>query len=245
MTQECLCPTTSSETYTPASLERRSLLVGIGAAAGAAMFAGGASAQSTPQNAISPDAALKRIMDGNARYVSNTARNRDYSVGRAARAESQHPVAAILSCADSRQSPEIVFDEGPGDLFVVRVAGNFVTTEGLASLEYAVEVLKTPLIVVLGHSRCGAVDAAVAHVATGYRYPGHLHSLIQPIVPAVRAAAAQRPGEVLGVAIKENVRINVARLLKAGPLIAPKVTSGKVRVVGAEYELKTGKVALI
>ncbi len=245
MTQECLCPTTSSETYTPASLERRSLLVGIGAAAGAAMFAGGASAQSTPQNAISPDAALKRIMDGNARYVGGTSKNRDISAGRAARAQSQHPVAAILGCADSRLPPEIIFDEGPGDLFVVRVAGNFMTTDGLASLEYALAVLKTPLVMVLGHSRCGAVDAAVKVATAGAKLPGHLPQLVGSIVPAVKTAQAKQPKNLLEASIQENVRRNVALISQAAPIVAPLVKNGKVRVVGAEYELSTGKVALI
>src|SRR5690606_28296195 len=101
--------------------------------------------------------ALKRLEEGNLRYVSNTSINRDYSVDRAERAQSQAPFASVVGCADSRVSPEIVFDQGPGDLFVVRVAGNFVNEDGLASLEFGAAVLGSQLIMVLGHSACGAV----------------------------------------------------------------------------------------
>ena len=235
---------------TPASPDRRSLLMGMGAvgaaAAGAAMLAPAQlMAQDKPQNAISPAAALKRIMDGNARYVGGVARNRDYSVGRSARASSQHPVAAILGCADSRLGPEVIFDEGPGDLFVVRVAGNFVTTEGLASLEFSTKVLGAPLIMVLGHSGCGAVNAAIQVVNSGAKLPGHLPQLVDAIKPAVRTAAARKPADLLKASIQENVRRNVAFLSTSNPLIAPLVKSGRVRVVGAEYEIATGKVTLV
>src|SRR4029434_7919667 len=110
-----------------------------------------------PPNAIAPADALKRLMDGNARYVANTHNERDFSSGRAARVQGQYPFAQILSCADSRVAPELAFDQGPGDLFVMRVAGNIVTPALLASFEYGVQFLGAPLIVVLGHSGCGAV----------------------------------------------------------------------------------------
>ena len=116
---------------------------------------------SPPPNAITPAAALKRLMEGNARYAANTPNERDFSSGRAARAQAQYPIGAILGCADSRVAPELTFDQAPGDLFVVRVAGNIVTPDLLASLEYGVQFLGAPLIIVLGHSGCGAVSAAV------------------------------------------------------------------------------------
>src|SRR5947208_3178290 len=112
-------------------------------------------------NAISPDDALKRLQDGNARHAANSPTNKDYSAGRAARASAQYPFASIVSCADSRVAPELAFDQGPGDLFVVRLAGNFVNEDGLASLEYGAVVLNSPLIMVLGHSNCGAVNATI------------------------------------------------------------------------------------
>src|SRR5512138_2942243 len=123
-------------------------------------------------NAISGAAALQRLIDGNARYAANDPNERDFSSGRAARAAAQYPIAAILSCADSRVAPELVFDQGPGDLFVVRVAGNVVNTDLLASLEYGVEFLGIPLIMVLGHSGCGAVDAAIEVLKKDAKLPG-------------------------------------------------------------------------
>jgi carbonic anhydrase len=227
------------------STSRRDILLGMGAVVGTALVPGQLAAQTSPQNAIPPDAALKRIMDGNARYVAGNRRNRDFSAGRAARAKSQHPVAAILSCADSRVAPELLFDEGPGDLFVVRIAGNFATAFGIASLEYAVAVLGVPLIMVLGHSSCGAVDAAVKAVTANAKFPGHLPQLVDAIVPAVGAAKAKKPKNLLEASIQENVRGNVAKLASAEPIFAGKVRDGKVRIVGGEYQLATGKVTLL
>src|SRR5437899_1780623 len=125
-----------------------------------------------PPNAIKPADALQRLMEGNVRYAANTPNERDFSSGRAARAQVQYPIAAILSCADSRVAPELAFDQGPGDLFVVRVAGNIVTPDLLASLEYGVEFLGVPLVMVLGHSGCGAVDAAIKVLKTKAVLPG-------------------------------------------------------------------------
>jgi carbonic anhydrase len=136
-------------------LSRRSILLGGGALATIPLVGRVAGAQPVSA-ADTPDAALKLVTEGNERYVANQPRERDFSAGRASRALGQAPFAAILSCADSRIAPELTFDRGPGDLFVVRVAGNFVTTEGLASLEFGAVVLGTKLIMVLGHSSCGA-----------------------------------------------------------------------------------------
>jgi carbonic anhydrase len=199
----------------------------------------------TPQNAISPDDALKRIMDGNSRYAANTVANKDFSAGRAARVTGQYPVAAILSCADSRVAPELAFDQGPGDLFVVRVAGNFVNDDGLASLEYAVKFLGVPLIMVLGHSNCGAVDATIKVLKDGARLPGHLQEMIRDIKPAVEIAKKSKPENLLSAAILENVRHGVRRLTNAKPIVSKLVQDKKVKVVGANYDLASGKVALL
>ena len=134
-------------------LTRRGLMAGAGAAFAAAALTSPRSWAAEPlaegaPNAISPDAALQRIMEGNARYAANTPNQRDFSAGRAARAGAQFPIAAILSCSDSRVVPDLVFDQSPGDLFVVRLAGNFLDDDGLASLEYAVKFLGAPLLVV-------------------------------------------------------------------------------------------------
>ena len=142
-----------------------------------------------PRNAIAPGDALKRIMEGNARYAANNPTERDFSASRAQLAQSQYPIASILSCADSRVVPDLVFDQSPGDLFVCRVAGNIMTTNLLASLEYGVQFLGSPLILVVGHSNCGAVDAALKVVKTNAQLPGHLPELITAIKPAAIAAS--------------------------------------------------------
>jgi carbonic anhydrase len=139
-----------------AVLSRRSVMAGAGAflAASALPFTAthaGPAAQETPRfNAIPPAEALERLMQGNARYAANEPNERDFSAGRAERAKAQFPIAAVLGCSDSRVVPDLVFDQGPGDVFVVRVAGNIVNTDGLASFEYAVEILGVPLLMVLG-----------------------------------------------------------------------------------------------
>jgi len=198
-----------------------------------------------PQNAISPADALKRIMDGNARYAANTPNERDFSAGRAARAQAQYPIASILSCADSRVAPELAFDQEPGDLFVVRVAGNIVSTDLLASLEYGAQFLGSPLIVVLGHSNCGAIDAAIKVVQTKAVLPGHLPALITGLKPAVIAAEKTKTGNLLDNAIAENVRRQVARLKSSPPVIQKGYAAKKIDIVGGVYDIATGKVTMV
>jgi carbonic anhydrase len=202
-------------------------------------------AQNAPQNAISGEAALKRIMDGNARYMANMPEQKDFSAGRAARAQSQHPIAAILSCADSRVAPEFAFDQGPGDLFVVRVAGNFVNDDGLASLEFGTQFLGAPLIMVLGHTSCGAIAAAIRVVNEGLQLPGHLPEMINAIKPAVEEAKKENPGDLLAAATVANVRLNVERLKKANPILSSRAAENKLLVVGGVYNLATGKIDLV
>ena len=149
-----------------------------------------------PQNVVSPDEALDRLMKGNARYVEGISRRHDFKHEREALAGGQNPYAAILSCADSRIAPEYAFDSGRGDLFVCRVAGNFANDDSVASLEYSVAVLKTPLFVVLGHESCGAVDATIKSLKDNTTLPGHLPSLVAALAPAVKAVADQ-PGDKL------------------------------------------------
>jgi carbonic anhydrase len=229
-----------------ARLTRRGLLTaGLVAAAAAALPSLPAWAQSPPPNAISPDEAIKRLQQGNARYAANTSSNKDFSAGRVARAKAQYPFAAIVSCADSRIAPELAFDRGPGELFVVRVAGNFVNEDGLASLEYGAMVLGVPLIMVLGHSNCGAVGATIKVVKDGTTLPGHLPSLINAIRPAVVAAQAQNPADLLAAATAENVRLNVKSLRSAKPILSDLVARGKLNVVGAVYDIATGKVTQV
>ena len=174
-----LCPSTG--------LSRR-LFFRAGAAALAATPLIG-TAQAQPVRTVeTPDAALTLLLEGNARYVANQLRERDFSAGRAARVQGQAPFAAILGCADSRVAPELAFDQPPGELFVVRVAGNFVTPDGLGSLEYGAAVLGTKVIMVLGHTSCGAVNATITALQKGNTLPGHIADLVRAMKPAIEPA---------------------------------------------------------
>jgi len=143
-----------------------------------------------------------------------------------------------------RVAPELAFDTGRGDLFVCRVAGNFLNTDVIASFEYAVEVLHTPLLMVLGHQSCGAVDAAIKSIGDGTTLPGHLPSLVEAISPAVKATAG-KPGNPLDNAIKQNVLLNVEKLKAATPIVETFVSEKKVQVVGAVYHLENGHIELL
>jgi carbonic anhydrase len=221
----------------------------LAAAALGSAFAGGAFAREhkappKPQNVLSPDASLKRLMAGNERYVDGVARRHDFRHEREVLAGGQNPFAAVLSCADSRIAPEYAFDTGRGDLFVCRVAGNFAGTETIASMEYAVAVLNTPLILVLGHDACGAVDATLKALKDDKPPPGHIPSLVDAIAPAAKAAM-QQGGEVLDKAIRQNVIDNVAKLKSATPILDAAVGQGKLKITGGIYRLATGTVDLI
>ncbi len=192
------------------------------------------------QSTLTPDQALAQLMEGNQRFVQRRRLNPNQDAARLAEvASGQAPFAAILSCADSRLVPEIVFDQGIGDLFVVRVAGNIAITEDIASEEYAVGVLGAPLLMVLGHERCGAVAAALA----GGELPGVIESLVFAIRPAVQASEG-KSGDRLTNAIKSNVSLQVQRLQNSS-VIASAVQEGKLKVVGAYYDLDTGEISLV
>jgi carbonic anhydrase len=229
-------------------LSRRGMLAGGAALFAATAVAGrafGQDAAPAPQNAISGDAALERLMAGNARYVANAPNERDFSAGRAARALKQYPIVAVLSCSDSRVAPELAFDQGPGDVFVVRVAGNFLNNDGLASLEYAVRFLGAPLIMVLGHGNCGAIDAAIKVVRDKIELPGHLPELIRELKPAVDVAIKSGEKDLLGAAITANVRLVTEEIAGAGPILAPLAKDKKIKVVGGVYDLASGRVGLL
>jgi carbonic anhydrase len=193
-----------------------------------------------PQNDISAEAALARLKKGNARYVDGVAKRHDFVAEREALVGGQNPFAGILSCADSRIAPEYAFDSGRGDLFVVRLAGNFADTDGIASFEYAVKFLGTKLLVVLGHDKCGAVSAAIDAVK-GAQLPGHLPELVENIKPAVKIAMEEK-GDLLDNAIRENVLLNVENLKKASPILSQYVADKTVMVVGGIYRLHDGEV---
>jgi carbonic anhydrase len=246
-----MCDLCGDANHESKTITRRELLAAAAAAA-VVPWSRGVAAADPPKpggapapNAIAPEAALKRLMDGNARYVANAPQQRDFSAGRAARAQAQYPFASILSCADSRVAPELAFDEGPGELFVVRVAGNFVNPDLLASLEYGVQILGVPFILVLGHSNCGAVDAAIKVLKTKAVLPGHLPELVTAIKPAVIVAEKTQKGDLLDNAIAENVRRQVARLKASPPIVSKAYADKKIDIKGGVYDLATGKITLV
>jgi carbonic anhydrase len=216
----------------------------IGLALGRAAAAKDAKPPPKPDNVLSPDAALERLLKGNQRYIDGVAKRHDFKHEREALAGGQNPYASILSCADSRIAPEYAFDSGRGDLFVCRVAGNFANTESIASLEYGVAILKSPLILVLGHDSCGAVDATIKSLKDGTTLPGHLPSLVDAIAPAVKAVL-QEPGNLLANATRRNVLDNVAKLKSATPILSAAVEQKKLKVVGGIYRLRDGTVDMI
>lgn len=184
---------------------------------------------------VSPDAALVKLKEGNAHFArSKVSESKPTASRRAETAQAQHPFAIIVACADSRTSPEIVFDQNIGDLFVVRTAGNLIDDHGLGSIEYAVEHLGSRLIVVLGHERCGAVTAAIASDSA----PGHVQSLVRDIQPAVKATKGKE-GNTLDLTIAENARL-VAAKIRAQAVLGK--LAKEVRIVSGVYDLDTGKV---
>jgi carbonic anhydrase len=221
------------------------------------------------QPIISPAEAISRLKEGNGRFTAGNPQpphdlvdERKYiaansyenagtiSLGmtseqaakrRAGLTKSQHPFAIILSCSDSRVPPEIVFDEGLGDLFIVRVAGNVLNDEGLGSIEYGVDILGARLIVVLGHQSCGAVDAAMKTVAVKGKAPGHIQSLVTAIKPVVDST----PKGDLDTTIKANVKHVVDALRSSTPILKSKVDSGEIQVIGGYYSLDTGAVTFL
>lgn len=202
---------------------------------------------------IDPDVALERLKDGNLHYSQGKQHNLDYQ-GRAKLADAQYPFAAVLSCADSRVVPELMFNQALGDLFVVRLAGNFVNDDGMASLEYATEFLNTSLVVVLGHSNCGAVAAAIKTIKKQVSLEGKLPNLVANIKPAIKDNLLQQLSDsdldgklrenapsLLDNAIYDNVLANVQKL-KNSDVIGKRIQKGEVLVVGAVYDLATGVV---
>lgn len=195
-----------------------------------------------------PDEVLRLLLEGNQRFV----RGELSHPGRkpadfAPLAESQSPRAVIVGCADSRVAPEVLFDQGIGDLFVVRIAGNVISGAGAivkGSIEYAVAELDAPLVLVLGHSKCGAVKAAQKHIDAKDSLPGAINDLVALLKPAV-AQAKGKPGDPLDNAIRANVEIGVERLRSLEPVVARAVKQGRTKVAGAVYDLATGKVALV
>ncbi len=198
-----------------------------------------------PENVLTPDQALERLMAGSKRHASGQSIvSLDIHTSQDALVKGQNPYAAILGCADSRVGPEQCFDEAHGDLFVARVAGNYVTVDFLATLEYAVAVLHTPLIMVLGHESCGAVGAAIDAIDKNKQFPGHIQTMATALLPAVRAARSM-PGMLYENAVKMNVALTVTELKNSTPILSQSVKERKIRIVGGIYRLSTGMVELV
>jgi carbonic anhydrase len=196
---------------------------------------------------ITADQALQKLMDGNTRYVESKMSSTAMcdATARGKLAKSQHPYAIILSCSDSRVPPEIIFDQALGEVFVVRVAGNVADPLVLGSIEYAAEHLGSPLVMVLGHERCGAVTATVA----GGKPEGNIGSIVKAIAPAARKAKADCKGkakeEIVECAVAINAKAVAAELPKRSKILAHELKEGKIKIVAAKYDLDDGKVTLL
>ena len=190
------------------------------------------------------DEALQRLLEGNQRYVANKSTDLNESQSRRVEvAKGQSPFATIFSCVDSRVPPELIFDRGLGDLFVIRTAGQVIDNAVLGSLEFGVAELKIPLLMVLGHEKCGAVKAAVEAVENNATAEAEINWLVDGIRPAVEAAKTQS-GDLLDNAVKANVSLTVERL-KGSSILSEAVEIGEVKIVGARYDLDTGVVEVI
>jgi carbonic anhydrase len=252
-------------------MKRRQLAICLVAASllAASQFTRGADTDHSDQPVIPPAEALSRLKEGNSRFTAGNrqhphessderaymAKNSYENAGmiflgmtpdqaakrRAELRKHQHPFVTIVSCSDSRVPPEIVFDEGLGDLFVLRVAGNVINDESLGSIEYSIDHLAVRLIVVLGHQRCGAVKAAKDTIAAKGKAPAHIESLVKAIRPAVEATAK----EDLEATVEANEKNVVQALRTSTPILKPKVDSGEVRIIGANYSLDTGAVTFL
>ena len=197
-----------------------------------------------PENTLSPDEALVRLLLGNERYYSSKSKVRNFESTRDASMAGQNPYACVLSCADSRVSPELCFDEDRGDLFVIRLAGNYVSLDVLASLEYGTAVLHAPLVMVLGHEDCGAVKAAIKAEEEYTEFPGHIQMITSTLGEAVRAGRRMR-GELVDATTRENILINVNRLKAATPILKRLYKEKKINIVGGLFHLDTGQVEII
>jgi carbonic anhydrase len=202
-----------------------------------------ATGHESAQSTAAADAALNKLMSANQRFASCQLTQRDIAARRTELLKGQSPSAVVLSCSDSRVPPEFIFDQGLGDIFVVRVAGNVVDPVALGSIEYAVEHHHTPLIIVMGHDKCGAVAATVQ----GGEPEGNIRSIVEKISPAVKMARAtgKTGDELLDAAIIENVRSVTASLTRESAIIKHLVEAKKVKIIPAKYSLPTGKVELL
>ncbi|HZG07477.1 MAG TPA: carbonic anhydrase [Allosphingosinicella sp.] len=230
-------------------VSRRTMLWGAAAAASLPLAAQAAAsappaAPTGSPAARTPDEALELLKRGNRDFLAGRIPAPDRNGRRRLQiARAQYPFAVLVSCSDSRVPPELLFGRGLGELFIIRNAGNTVDTVAMGSLEYAVAELKVPLVVVMGHERCGAVAAAVSVVEQGTTFPGSIGRMVEPIVPAVLEARRRGGSDLLDASVRENVRRTVARLREfSEPMVLDRLKAGTLRVVGARYDLDDGSV---
>lgn len=233
------CSKDGTEKISETAFSRRNFLCGAIGTAG--LITGAVVASSGPavaQSTLTPDQALQAMLDGNKRFTEGGLQspNEDLSILKSKTAEKQEPFAAVLSCADSRVPVELVFDQSIGHLFVVRIAGNIATPEVTASLEYGIAVLGAKLLMVLGHSNCGAVKATIE----GKAVPGQIGALYAPIWPAVNAA-----GDNLDAAIDVNAKIQATLLSRTSTIIAKALKDNELKVVAGRYDVASGVVSLL
>lgn len=231
---------------------RRQILGSSGALGAAAMFGGSSSLAAAraaspkagpPASDLTPAQALQRLRDGNAAFLRGDQPNVEGNTQlRLSLAAGQAPFATYVTCSDSRVPPELLFGRGLGELFIIRNAGNTVDTVALGSIEYAVAILKTPLVVVMGHESCGAVSAAASVVTDNATFPGMIGRMVEPIIPAVLQARSEE-GDLVDNSVRANVRRVVRQLREqTDPILLGPQREGKLWVVGAYYELGSGKV---
>ena len=197
-----------------------------------------------PGTELSPDQALEILKEGNRLFVAGKG-VRPQQTGaerRAALAHAQRPFCVLVGCSDSRVSPELLFGRGLGELFIVRNAGNVVDLAAMGSIEYGVAVLGAPLVVVLGHERCGAVQAAVDVVEKDTEFPGSIGQMIEPILPAVLRAKREGEHDLLDRAVRHNVARIVERLRGTEQMLQEPLRQGRLKIVGARYDLDDGVV---
>ncbi|RRO16826.1 carbonic anhydrase family protein [Flavobacteriaceae bacterium 14752] len=197
------------------------------------------------QDKMTPESVLKDLIEGNKRFIENKFEYRDYSSQKISATEGQYPKAIVLSCVDSRVPVETIFDQGIGDIFVSRVAGNFVNTDILGSMEYACKVAGSKLVFVLGHEKCGAVSSACDHVELG-----NITSMLKNIKPAIEDTSTEgerssKNAEFVQAVVEKNVQLNIERIRKESPILKDLEDFGEIKIVGGVYSLKTGKIKML
>lgn len=229
---------------------RREVMGTAAVGVAAVTFGNGTLAAAPPASAVTappsltPDQALEALKRGNREFLAGRAAVPDANGRRRLEiARAQFPIAVLVSCSDSRVPPELLFGRGLGELFIIRNAGNSIDTVAMGSLEYAVAELNVPLVVIMGHERCGAVAAAVSVVQDGATFPGSIGQMVEPIIPAVLDARRNNPTDLLDASVRANVRRTVARLREfSEPMVLDRIKQRKLRVVGARYDLDDGNV---